>query len=596
MVASSKQYSVSMLIKADNRVGGPVQSAIGQFNKLGNAASHFSRRAGFHNVRSAVRGLTGDMMHLGGMMRSSMSPFLALGGIASAGGVLALVNSTAAAGDEFAKLSARVGMTSERLQGLQYAADRNGASAQQFRTGMRDLTKNIGEAAAGTGEARGVFKALGVSLTDASGRVKNTEEVFLELSEILPTVEDSSLRLAAAQKIMGESGGVMVNTLMQGRGEIERLIKEKVRLGIITNAQAKAYEGLVDSQTKASSAIKGVGYSIVNHIMPYAGPAIDRFTDWVVTNREFIGQNIGAVIEGIGQRLESVDWQGAVSGVSEFVNWTGSAIQFIGGFDNALLIGAGVLAGPFLAATVSTAFSMGKLAWSVGAATANVAAFIATQSVGAVVSFFQAVRSGVGVVHALNFALAANPVGVVIAGLTALGAVGVGLYNHFEPFRNLINDIWQGIKDLGSAAGDWLSEHLGIDFSAFEDAEKSVKSGVSDVAGGVRAKHAVGQDDDGVAIVYGRGPDNPPPPSIGGYPGPPGGPGASALPSAPSYSDPANYAALAPMGQTPPSAQEITVRLLGFPKDTEVEHKDDGGGLTAFSVVLDTGASTVGGT
>jgi len=610
-MAASKQYAVSMLIKADNRVGGPVKSAIGQFNRLGNKVAHVSRMAGFHKVGASVRGLSGDVMRLGGMVRSSMAPLLGLGGLASVGGLVALTNSTARSGDEFAKLSTRLGMTSERLQGLAYATDRNGAGFEQFKTGMRDLAKNIGEASAGTGEAQAVFKSLGISLTDASGRVKTSEEVFLELSDVLPKIKDASLRLAVAQKVMGESGGVMVNTLMQGRTEIERLIKEKQRLGVITNAQAKSYEEFVDSQTRASSAIQGMGYSIVNHLMPYAGPAIDRFTDWIVTNKEFIGQNVGGVIERIGTRLEGVDWQGAVSGVADFVSWTGSAIQFIGGFDNALMLGGAVMAGPFVAATAQAAWGALKLAGSVGMATANVVSFVAVQSVGAVVSFFQAVRSGVGVVHALNFALAANPVGVVIAGLTALGAVGYGLYKHFKPFKDLIDTIWGGIKNLASVAGDWLQDALGVDFSAFDDVKKGVASGINIVTGQGPATPPVppsfkpppGGAPSGVAYADQYLAQNMAGTGVGAYPLGPGNRKQDPVsgyannqdglsPVTPNYGD---LTALAPVTQSAPTAQEITVKLLGFPENTEVDHKSDGGSLTAFNVVLDTGASTVGG-
>lgn len=596
-MAASKQYAVSMLIKADNRVGGPVRSAIGQFDKLGAKVAHVSRLAGFHKVRSAVRGLSGDVMHLGGMVRNSMGPLVGLGGLASIGGLLALTSATAQSGDEFAKFSARLGMTSERLQGLQYAADRNGAGAQQFNTGMRDLTKNIGEAAAGTGEAKSLFKALGIELTDAQGRVKSTEDVFFELSDTLPKVKDEALRLAAAQKLMGEGGGVMVNTLMQGSDEIKRLIKEKQRLGVITNAQSKMYEGFVDSQTRASNAIKGAGYSIVNHLIPYAGPAIDRFTDWVATNKEFIGQNVGGFIERIGTRLESVDWQGAIDGVSGFVNWTGSAIQFIGGFDRAMMLGAAVMAGPFVAATVQTAWSVMKLGGALLMSTGNIVKFIAAQAVAPIVSFFTALRYGVGVMSAMNIAMLANPVGMVIAGLTALGVAGYALYKHFKPFRDLIDSIWEGIKNLASVAGDWLEDTLGIDFSAFEAAQSNIESGFDAVASKVAPASGVGYADSyviqngGSQVVGGqpmmRNPANANP--AGGNAGLDPMTGQPAVPM--NYGD---LTGLAPINAPAPGSQEITVRLIGFPGNTEVEHKSDGGDLTAFNVVLDTGISSVG--
>jgi hypothetical protein len=557
-MAAGKQYAVSMLLKADSRVGGPINSAIGHFNKLERKMAHMSRSVGLHKVSAAVHGLTGNFAQLGGMVRTSIAPLLGLGGAASVGGLLALTNQTAAARDEYAKFSARIGMTAERLQGLEYAAERNGASTSELRTGMRDLAKNIGEAANGTGEARSVFKALGIDLRDVNGKVKTSEQMFFELSEILPKIEDASVRVALAQKVMGEGGGKLINTLMQGRGEIERLIQEQERYGLLTNKVAAMSEAFVDSQTKVQRAFRGIGYSIVENFMPFAIPAMDQFADWIALNREFIGQNVGAFMTDMGQRLASVDWAGAFHGMGSFVHMSGQAIDFVGGFGNALLIGGAILAGPFLSSVAQTAWGVGKLVTSLSLATWNIGKFIVAQSVGAVVSFFQALRTGVGVMHALNFAMYANPVGVLIGGLVALGGVGVLLYNKFKPFRDMIDAIWQKIKALASAAGDWVQEKFGINISAFDN-------GDSPAVGG------------GPSVGF-------PPPSAPGI-------GGMSVAQAPTMGD---LSAMVPMPQQTPASQDITVRLVGFPAGTEVDRQSDDGGLTSFKVVLDSGESTVG--
>jgi hypothetical protein len=67
-------------------------------------------------------------------------------------------------------------------------------------------------------------------------------------------------------------------------------------------------------------------------------------------------------------------------------------------------------------------------------------------------SALKALAVGVRVVGlALRAAFLANPIGLAIAGIAALGAIGVALYNSWEPFRNLIDWIWGGLKRLGSA-------------------------------------------------------------------------------------------------------------------------------------------------
>ncbi|MCI7428531.1 MAG: hypothetical protein MSS83_05440 [Methanobrevibacter sp.] len=48
----------------------------------------------------------------------------------------------------------------------------------------------------------------------------------------------------------------------------------------------------------------------------------------------------------------------------------------------------------------------------------------------------------------LNTTLSLNPIGLVVAGIVALIAVGTILYKKSESFRNFINTLWQGIKSI----------------------------------------------------------------------------------------------------------------------------------------------------
>lgn len=61
---------------------------------------------------------------------------------------------------------------------------------------------------------------------------------------------------------------------------------------------------------------------------------------------------------------------------------------------------------------------------------------------------------------ALNAAFWANPVGFVIAGLLALGAVVVYAWNKFEGFRASIYGVWEWIKELGRMVGDYLARRF----------------------------------------------------------------------------------------------------------------------------------------
>ena len=57
---------------------------------------------------------------------------------------------------------------------------------------------------------------------------------------------------------------------------------------------------------------------------------------------------------------------------------------------------------------------------------------------------------------ALNTAMMANPIGLVILAITALIAAGVLIYKYWEPLGNFFSGLWDGIVSGFNAAIDWI--------------------------------------------------------------------------------------------------------------------------------------------
>lgn len=69
----------------------------------------------------------------------------------------------------------------------------------------------------------------------------------------------------------------------------------------------------------------------------------------------------------------------------------------------------------------------------------------------------------------LNLVLTANPIGVVVMAIGGLVAAAVAAYRNFEPFRNVVDEVWSAVKELGSAVWNWLEP-------AFEKLSATVKT------------------------------------------------------------------------------------------------------------------------
>src|SRR5262245_51974382 len=79
--------------------------------------------------------------------------------------------------DEVNDLSQALGLTTEALTRLQFAAKQGGVDVESLSTGMRKFSDQIAAAAGGNKEAVALFDALGVKVKDASGALRPTTAI-----------------------------------------------------------------------------------------------------------------------------------------------------------------------------------------------------------------------------------------------------------------------------------------------------------------------------------------------------------------------------------------------------------------------------------
>lgn len=73
-----------------------------------------------------------------------------------------------------------------------------------------------------------------------------------------------------------------------------------------------------------------------------------------------------------------------------------------------------------------------------------------------------AVRMGIvtAAQWALNIAMTATPIGLIVAGIAALAGAAYMLIQYWEPIGEFFGNLWQGVKDLTSGAVDWIVGQL----------------------------------------------------------------------------------------------------------------------------------------
>lgn len=239
-------------------------------------------------------------------------------GIAAVGATAALVKSQANAADELMKTSRAVGVEVESLSALKYQAELSGVEFAGLATGLRTFSKNARDASEGTGEAVDTFEQLGISLFDADGRLKSTEVLLGEVADAFSGMEDGMLKTAAAQDLMGRSGGQMINLLNGGSEGIAKMRREAEGLGqVLDRETAEAAERFNDAMTKVhKSLFENYG------LLEAATPAMEQFSDVIADPKTLEG--LQKLIGGLGKMAE---WLVTITAeAANFATWVGETL------------------------------------------------------------------------------------------------------------------------------------------------------------------------------------------------------------------------------------------------------------------------------
>lgn len=127
----------------------------------------------------------------------------------------------------------RTSLSAEALQELRHAATQAGVPTAILETTMQRLQRRAADAAAGNEGLRRAFDGLGVSLTDANGKLRGTEELLDQVADGLSAVENDAERLRRAFQIFDTEGGRLLPLLAKGSEGIREMRQEARDLGLV---------------------------------------------------------------------------------------------------------------------------------------------------------------------------------------------------------------------------------------------------------------------------------------------------------------------------------------------------------------------------
>ena len=170
-------------------------------------------------------------------------------------------------GDQFDKMSQRVGVSTEALSEYGHAATMCGGDVSNIEGALKSMATLTLNAANGQTKATATFKRLGVEIE--SFQRMTPEEQFDLLASKIASIEDPTKRAAEAMKVFGSDGQKLLPLFNAGADGLAEMREEARRLGVsIDEDSAKMGADFTDASTRLKESLKGVGLTIANALTP----------------------------------------------------------------------------------------------------------------------------------------------------------------------------------------------------------------------------------------------------------------------------------------------------------------------------------------
>lgn len=246
-------------------------------------------------------------------------------GVTAAWGALNLVQSVKGAADlsdQLSKLSQRTGVAVKQLSALNYAAGLNDATLQDLGNGLKGLSNKMLAAQGGSAEAGAAFAALGVKVTDSTGKLRPAEQVMLDIADAFSKMEDGAGKSALANKLMEESGIRLIPTLNNGRAGLKAMADESERfntqMATLAPVAVEFNDNLARVQVQGQGAAATIGNATIPALNALMVEMIElsrqtQFWDGVAqaakTTIEALsvtGVNVAYVFNGVGNEIGGI--------------------------------------------------------------------------------------------------------------------------------------------------------------------------------------------------------------------------------------------------------------------------------------------------
>jgi len=448
---------------------GKLGSLSKQQDELGSTSS--SASAEVKDLGSKLDDTGTKAISFGDILKANIVSDAIVGGVKAIGsavsslasGLIGTASSAAEYADNVATLATQTGLATDTIQGMQYAAELLDVDVEAQTKGLSKVVKAIGSATAAGQDYITISDGLSVSLYDANGKLKSSEDVYYDAIDALGSMTDSTEQEVAAQSLFGKSYQDMMPLIKAGSSGLKELSAQAEANGYILSGSAldalNSYKDSLDTLnnqktafTNAVGAVMAPALKIFTDSATDATVALTQLANGSISSEEFSAK-ISSVVTGLTSKINEA--------LPTVLQVGGSIISAIGtGIINALplilsaavpilttLLNAIVAALPTLAGTGVSIIM--ELVTAIVAALPSILSagmqIIASLILGISQAMPDLIPEAVQVILQLVQTFVDNLPSIINAGLQLLAALGEGIINAIPA---LVDQLPQVIKSI----------------------------------------------------------------------------------------------------------------------------------------------------
>jgi DNA-binding phage protein len=336
--------------------------------------------------------------------------------LATGAGLVTLATNSIQAAEGMHDLAQRTGLSVEALSRFRRPAALAGTDIESVAKSLQRLSKGLVE---GKGSSVDALASLGISFVDASGKLKATDQILLEVADRFKNMEDGAEKTGLAIQLFGRSGAEMIPMLNEGSAALSQF------KGITTD-YARQADQAGDSMVMLQGKIGALGGQIAIILLPFLTQATEALAGFVDGFSKLPGPL--QVVAG-GLALLVIAWGPLIGALTSTIQ----LVTVLSGLKlGAIVVGWANAVVPALAA-MTTAFS-------------GFVAFLTTTILPALLAFFSGPAGWItlAVVAVIGMAIAfREPIGQFLAWL------GEALPQGF-------NAAWEAVKTGTTGVWAWL--------------------------------------------------------------------------------------------------------------------------------------------